>query len=51
MELLMHERQSLFSVKDSCLNAETLEIVQDIRLDMNDPGLCCLHGIRVDPEG
>ena len=42
MQLLMHECKALFSVQDSCLHAEAFEIVQDIRFDMDDPGLCRL---------
>lgn len=51
MELLMHKRQSFFTVKDSRLNSKSLEVIQDVRLDMDDPGLCRLDGIRMNSEG
>ena len=51
VEHVVHELKALISVQDLGPYTHLLEVVQKIVLDVLQPGLGLLHGIRLDPEG
>ena len=51
MKLRVHQLQPLRAVQRMGLHTEALEIIEQVRLDMHKPWLCCLHGLCVNAEG
>ena len=51
MEHIVHELKALVPVQNLGPDAQLLEVVQKIVLDVLQPGLGLLHGIRFDSEG
>ena len=47
----MHQLQAFLSIQHLRHNAQSAEVVQDIRLDMDQPRLCLLHRFRFNTEG
>ena len=51
MEHVVHQLQAFLAVQHLCHDAQSAEVVQNIRLNMDQPRLCLLHGFRFNTEG
>ena len=47
----MHQLKPLFAIQKSCGNTQPMEVVHQVNLNVIQPGLCLLHGIRFDAKG
>ena len=50
VEHVVHELEPVVAVQDLRPDAQLFEVVQEIVLHMLQPGLCLLHGVRLDTE-